>query len=219
MKRKRPIVIALVVVAALALIAALFFSGSSSDTAAPATGTNVWTCSMHPQVRLPKPGKCPICSMPLVPTASIPKKSADTETGGEPMLELSDHARAMASVETAPIERRKLSREIRAVGKVRYNESALSTITARVDGYIERLFIDYTGVEVKAGDHLVEIYSPDLVVAQQELLLSAGDSLAEAVKLKLRRWELTDVQIDEIVRTRKPQDRITLASPINRYGH
>ena len=215
MKRKPRIIIALVVVAALALIAALFFSGSSSDTAAPATGTNVWTCSMHPQVRLPKPGKCPICSMPLVPTASMPKKSADTETGGEPMLELSEHARAMASVETAPIERRKLSREIRAVGKVQYNESALSTITARVDGYIERLFIDYTGVEVKAGDHLVEIYSPDLVVAQQELLLSAGSSLAEAVKLKLRRWELTDAQIDEIVRTRKPQERITLASPIN----
>jgi hypothetical protein len=52
-----------------------------------------------------------------------------------------------------------------------------------VDGYIERLFIDYTGVEVKAGDHLVEIYSPDLVVAQQELLLNAGQSnLAEAAK-------------------------------------
>ena len=111
---------------------------------------------MHPQVRLPNPGKCPICSMPLVP-AAMPKKSGDTDPGGEPMLELSEHARAMASVETVAIERRRLSREIRAVGKVQYNESALSTITSRVDGYIERLFIDYTGVEVKAGDHLVEI--------------------------------------------------------------
>ena len=109
--------LALLVVAALALIAAQFFSGSSSDTAAPATGTHVWTCSMHPQVRLPKPGKCPICSMPLVP-AAMPKKSAGTDAGGEPMLELSEHARAMASVETVPVERRKLSREIRAVGKV-----------------------------------------------------------------------------------------------------
>ena len=244
--------IALVVVAALALIAAQFFSSSSSDTAAPATGTDVWTCSMHPQVRLPKPGKCPICSMPLVPVAAAATKDG---TGGKTasrkitsyrstmmpgeisptlrkdsmgmdmvpvfesegsMLTLSEHARAMASVETAAVERRKLSREIRAVGKVQYNESALSTITARVDGYIERLFIDYTGVEVKAGDHLVEIYSPDLVVAQQELLMNSDrSSLAEAAKLKLRRWELSEAQIDEIIRTRKPQERITLSSPIN----
>ena len=241
--------LALVVVAALAVIAMQLFSGSTTGDATNASnGGGLWTCSMHPQVRLPKPGKCPICSMPLVPVAGSAKKSADvpakiksyrsTMMPGEvsptprkdsmgmdmvpvyesqdSMLELSEHARAMASVETAPVERRKLSREIRAVGKVQYNESALSTITARVDGYIERLFIDYTGVEVKAGDHLVEIYSPDLVVAQQELLMNLSQSnLAEAAKLKLRRWEVPDAQLDEIIRTRKPQERITLSSPIN----
>ena len=170
---------------------------------------------MHPQVRLPNPGECPICSMPLVP-AAMPKKSGDTDPGGEPMLELSEHARAMASVETVAIERRRLSREIRAVGKVQYNESALSTIAARVDGYIERLFIDYTGVEVKAGDHLVEIYSPDFVVAQGELLLNSGQTnISESVKMKLRRWEVTDAQINEVVRTKKPLERITLTAPIN----
>jgi len=88
------------------------------------------------------------------------------------MLELSDHARAMASVETVSVKRSKLSREIRAVGKVQYNETALANVTARVEGYVERLFVDYTGVEVKLGDHLVEIYSPDLVVAQQEMLIA-----------------------------------------------
>ena len=170
---------------------------------------------MHPQVRLPNPGECPICSMPLVP-AAMPKKSGDTDPGGEPMLELSEHARAMASVETVAIERRRLSREIRAVGKVQYNESALSTITSRVDGYIERLFIDYTGVEVKAGDHLVEIYSPDLVVAQGELLLNSGQTnISESVKMKLRRWEVTDAQINEVVRTKKPLERITLSAPMD----
>ena len=146
--------IALVVVAALAFIAAQIFFGSSSDEAAPAAGNKVWTCSMHPQIRLPNPGKCPICEMPLVPVAPA---AATGGTGGQAaarkitsyrstmmpgevsqtprkdsmgmdmvpvyesegsMLELSEHARAMASVETVPIERRKLSREIRAVGKV-----------------------------------------------------------------------------------------------------
>ena len=216
MKRLIHAGIVLAVIAALAVILAQFFtSPSSGDTAASAAGAEVWTCSMHPQVRLPKPGKCPICSMPLVPAAML-KKSADTGAGGESMLELSEHAGAMASVETVPVERRKLSREIRAVGKVQYNESALSTITARVDGYIERLFIDYTGIEVKAGDHLVEIYSPDLVVAQGELLMNSGQSnIIESVKMKLRRWEVTDAQIDEIVRTRKPLERITLLAPID----
>ncbi len=88
------------------------------------------------------------------------------------MLELSEHARAMASVETVPVRRRRLSREIRVVGKVQYDETGLAEITTRVEGYVERLFVDFTGVEVKRGDRLVEIYSPDLVVAQQELLIA-----------------------------------------------
>ena len=158
------IAVVLALIAALAVIAVQFFSGPSSDIAAPATGTNVWTCSMHPQVRLPKPGKCPICSMPLVPvapaatggkpaarritsyrstmmpgeTSPVPRKDSMGmdmvpvfEAEGS-TLTLSEHSRAMAGVETAPVGRRKLSREIRAVGKVQYNESALSTITARV---------------------------------------------------------------------------------------
>lgn len=206
---------------------------------------------MHPQIRLPNPGNCPICEMPLVPVApaaatggaggqaarkitsyqstmmpgevsqmpgkdSMGRDMAPIHEAEDSMLVLSSHARAMASVETAPVERRKLSREIRAVGKVQYNESARSTITARVNGYIERLFIDYIGVEVKAGDHLVEIYSPDLVVAQHEMLIASPQSnIIEAVKMKLRRWELTDAQIEEVVRTRKPQERVTLSSPIN----
>jgi Cu(I)/Ag(I) efflux system membrane fusion protein len=134
------------------------------------------------------------------------------------MLELSDHARAMASVETVSVARRKLSREIRAVGKVQYNETALANVTARVEGYVERLFVDYTGVEVKLGDHLVEIYSPDLVVAQQEMLIALesarSSSLVESSTRKLLRWGLTQEQVDELVRTKKIHERLTLFSPI-----
>ena len=82
---------------------------------------------------------------------------------GEQTIRLSDHDRVMASVETVPVEKRKLVHDLRAVGKVQYNETALATITSRVDGYVERLFVDYTGVQVKTGDHLVELYSPDPV--------------------------------------------------------
>lgn len=134
------------------------------------------------------------------------------------MLELSEHARAMASVETVPVQRRKLSREIRAVGKVQYNETGLANVTTRVEGYVERLFVDYTGVEVKLGDHLVEIYSPDLVVAQQEMLIalesSRSSSLVESSTRKLLRWGLTQEQVDELARNKKIHERLTLFSPI-----
>ena len=225
-------------------------SPGDSDNAAVSQSGQVWTCSMHPQVRLPKPGKCPICSMPLIPakgaatakaaapkithyrSTMMPGEVSDTprkdsmgmdmvpvEDSGDSMLTLSDHARAMASVETAPVERRKLTYEVRAVGKVQYNEAALAVINSRVEGYVERLYVDFTGVQVRKGDHLVEIYSPDLVVAQKELLVAldgpANNALLESSKLKLLRWGLTKQQVDDLVQNKKVSERVTLFSPIN----
>src|SRR5688572_10143743 len=221
MNMKR-IVIALVVVAAagggylLGRSAHRPGMAASASAASPSAAQEVYTCSMHPQVRLDRPGKCPICEMPLILAAA-----AETGTGGEPMLQLSDHALAMASVETTPVTRRELSRELRAVGKIQYNESSLATVTARVDGYAERLFVNFTGVEIKAGDHLAEVYSPDLIVAQQELLIAlqsgTGEqigSLVETAKLKLQRWGLTEDQITALVANKRITDRVTLYSPI-----
>ena len=224
---KRNLLIALAVLV-IAGGAALFLNKSSeggADNAAESSG-QIWTCSMHPQVRLPKPGKCPICLMPLIlatPGAKPAKTNATTNTtaagASDSMLELSEHARAMASVETVPVQRRKMRREIRVIGKVQYNETGLANITTRVEGYVERLFVDYTGIEVKAGDHLVEIYSPDLLVAQQELLVALDSqrntSLVESAKRKLLLWGLTQAQVDDLVRDKKVSDRITLFSPIH----
>ncbi len=215
-KRNLLIALAVIVVVGGAVLLWKKSSDGGDDSIAETTG-QIWTCSMHPQVRLPKPGKCPICSMPLIPAKPAAKPASTNEDSGS-MLELSEHARAMASVETAPVQRRKMSREIRVVGKVQYNETALANITTRVEGYVERLFVDYTGIAVKAGDHLVEIYSPDLLVAQQELLIAlAGQgntSLVESAKRKLLLWGLTREQVDDLVRDKKVSDRITLFSPI-----
>jgi membrane fusion protein, copper/silver efflux system len=173
-------------------------SGGTSD--APPMTKQVYTCSMHPQVRLDQPGNCPICEMPLIPAAS-----ATTAAGEAPMLQLSEHAVSMASVETVAIERRPLSRDLRAVGRIEYNESSLATITPRVDGFAERLFVSFTGVEIRKGDHLAEVYSPELLVAQQELLIAlqagAGNSLAEVAK--------------DLVEKKQTTDRVTLYSPIS----
>lgn len=168
---------------------------------------------MHPQIRLDGPGSCPICEMPLIPAGG-----GQTSGDGTPMLTLSDHAIAMASVETTPVTRRKVSHKVRAVGKIQYNETALATVTVRFEGYAEKLFVNFTGVDIKAGDHLADVYSPDLLVAQQELLsvLDAGPGRSlEPTKGKLRRWGLTEAQINELIQSKTITDRVTLYSPID----
>ncbi|HEX6886041.1 MAG TPA: efflux RND transporter periplasmic adaptor subunit [Planctomycetota bacterium] len=181
---------------------------------APTAASTVYTCSMHPQVRLDGPGDCPICEMPLIPAAS-----ASASDSAAPELQLSEHALAMASVETVAIEERPLVRELRAIGRIEYNESSLATITARVAGYAERLFVDFTGVEIRAGDHLAEVYSPELLVAEQELLIAlqggTAGALVDVARTKLRLLGLTEEQITALVERRETTDRVTLFSPIS----
>lgn len=78
----------------------------------------IWTCSMHPQIRVDQPGRCPLCDMPLIPA----EMGGDGEHGGPPHLQFGEHALAMASVETAPVERRTLEKELRAFGMIQFNE-------------------------------------------------------------------------------------------------
>ena len=187
--------------------------GAPAASVADGARQQTYTCSMHPQVRLDRPGKCPICEMPL-----IPADAAQSTAEGTPMLQLSEHALAMVHVETVAVARRELARELRTVGKVEYNEASLATVTARVDGYAERLFVNFTGIEMQAGDHLAEIYSPDLLLAQQELLIAvqggAAGPMVETSRLKLLRWGLTEAQIQALIDDGQLADRITLYSPI-----
>lgn len=175
----------------------------------------IYTCSMHPQIRLDNPGKCPICEMPLILTR---QPNTDDERGLT-VLKLSEHARAMASVESVEVAPMLENYDVHAVGKVAYNETALSTITTRVDGYAEKLFVNFTGIDVNKGDHLAEIYSPDLVVAQQEVLIAvrSGEtgSMLDSTLLKLERWGLTKEQLKALVESRKVAERVTLYSPIS----
>lgn len=213
----------------LAMIVLLALAGlgiSSLSSVAPeaqaeplAIAGQIWTCSMHPQVRKDKPGKCPICGMPLILVDTGKGKSSQGRSTNDPMLTLSEHARAMASVETVPVERRKLFKELGAVGKIQYNETGLATIVSRVDGYIERLYVDYTGVSVKKGDHLVEIYSQELAASMSEMLIFSSvedrQRSIDSSKTRLRQFGMDDAQIDEVLKTRKAVPRVTLFSPID----
>ncbi len=137
---------------------------------------------------------------------------------GEGSLHIAEAARQNAGLQTAVVTARELKHLLRAVGKVDYNETGLATITSRVEGYVENLFVNFTGVEVKKGDHLVEIYSPDFAVAQRELLLGRNDAtdktLLTAAKQKLERWGLLPQQIETFLSEGKVTERVTLMAPI-----
>ena len=184
-----------------------------------------WTCSMHPQIRQPKPGKCPICFMDLIPVAS----SGDDL--GERQISFSQAAIKLMEIATAPVERKFVTAEIRMVGKIDYDEAQVKNITAWVPGRIDRLYVDFTGTTVSKGDHMVELYSPELISAQAELLQAvkaAGNVKTETSELvtrttlatldasreKLRLLGLTDEQISKIESSGKTVTHITIYSPI-----
>ncbi len=192
---------------------------TAEETTTP-KGPTMWTCSMHPQIRQPKPGKCPLCGMDLIPVAKT--------SGGLRTLAVSPEARALMQVETVPVERRYVTHEIRMVGKVDYDETKLGYITAWVSGRLDRLYVDYTGVEVKKGDHMVFIYSEDLYSAQQELIQAVrfagqrgpspsgtGVNLVESAREKLRLLGLTEEQIRAIEKQDKPSDHLTIYAPVS----
>jgi Cu(I)/Ag(I) efflux system membrane fusion protein len=131
---------------------------------------------------------------------------------------------------TAPVERKFVSAVVRMVGKVDYDETRLAYITAWFPGRLDRLYIDYTGVPVKEGDHMFDLYSPELISAQEELLqaleavknvqdtqLSVMREMTEstviAAREKLRLWGLKAEQIEKIERTGKVQDHVTIYAP------
>lgn len=204
-------------VVAAALAAGFFLGRGASPPAAASAGTpskqaEVWTCSMHPQIRVSQAGKCPICSMPLVQVAD-----AGADSGGAAVLQLSDAAIAMAGIETTAVTRRPLLHEIRAVGRIEPNETSLATVTSRVEGWVEKLFVDATGVRVAKGDHLLELYSPELISDQNELLIAlrtdAGPDVLRAAKSRLERWGMGPEEIEELLKTRKALETVTIHAP------
>ena len=136
-----------------------------------------WTCVMHPTVKMSEPGSCPVCKMDLIPIY---------EGSG---LELTEQQKALIPVRTEPVVFREVSREIRTVGVLDYNETRMAYASTRISGWIEDLHIDFTGIKVREGDELLSIYSPELVTAQEEYLtaLKSSEELQNTEYAELRR--------------------------------
>jgi Cu(I)/Ag(I) efflux system membrane fusion protein len=224
------------VIGVSALIAVGFLLGhmapSASQTDAAMTNTpsdhadQKWYCSMHPQIIRDKPGLCPICEMDLIP---MPTEMAAHAAPRE--LVISEAAASLMDIQTSAVERRAVTNRVRMVGKVDYDETRVKSITAWSPGRIDRLYVDFTGTRVAQGDHLVDLYSPELFGAQAELLQAARaasraeaetsdylqDSAAAmlaAAREKLRLLGLKTEQIEHIEKSGEPLTHVTIYSPI-----
>ena len=201
-------------------------SGKAAPAAAIAEKAITWTCSMHPQIQLPGSGQCPICGMDLIP---LEDSGGDA---GPRSLVMSESDKALARIQTAPVERRFVENEIRMVGKVVYDETRVKSVSAWIPGRLDRLFVDYTGTRVAKGDHMVLLYSPEVLEAQQSLI-EAKKSLTETAnersqflrdsarrhleseRERLRLWGLTQSQIDTIEERGKAEPYIQINAPLS----
>lgn len=178
-----------------------------------------YTCPMHPAVRETQDGRCPICGMDLAPV------TFDEEESGVIFV---DHARrGQLGVRTAKVERAAMTRSIRAIARVAYDESKLDDVTLKLGGFISKLHVTQTGQPVEKGQRLFTLYSPELFAAQQEYLLAReshadagsgrGDYLVRATEKKLELWGLSRSQIDELARRGKPLEDVPFYSPASGY--
>lgn len=207
------------------LVGAFFFSNDSAmpeDAHTDHDGATSWTCSMHPQIKLDEPGQCPICFMDLIPLTNSQGMDRPNQ------YSMSPTAAKLAEILTTPVRRGLAVGEIRLSGKINYDETSIKTISAWFPGRLERLFVDYTGIPVRRGDHLFEIYSPSLYSAQEELLSAyrrnavtnssnnkVRNEAFQAVRAKTKLLGLSETQIEEIIAEGEPRAALQINSPIS----
>jgi len=255
--RRRKIIIGLGVL--VAVTGAGFFvwksKGSNpATTESASTGQshkNTYYCPMHPSYKSDKPDNCPVCSMKLVKMESAP--AAEGNLGHQPgmggmgststvgngtnlpagkSIFITPQRQQMIGMQTVLVNEMPLTKEIRAVGKVAYDETKVTHIHTKVTGYVEEVFVDYKGQDVKKGDPMFTIYSPELVSTQEEYLLalrsrntlknssfewvsSGSQSLVDAARERLRLWDIRDGEIEKLEREGKPRRTLTIYSPVN----
>ncbi len=176
-----------------------------------------WQDPMHPAYKSDKPGIAPDCGMDLVPVYDEP--AASSPAAGT--IQISPEKQQMIGVKFGTAEYTSVSETLRAVGKIAIDETRVARVHPKIEGWIEHVHVDFMGAPVKKGDPLVTVYSPEMLASQKEYLLALkarevmqdGDGIVEASRKRLELWDLSASQIEELERTRKPIQSITIYSP------
>ena len=197
----------------------------------------LYTCSMHPEVRSDKPGTCPICNMNLVPIETdldtgegdgpasadgasgeriVPMDSNATNTTNMfGTLRMREDAVALAGIQTTRAVKRRASREVVVPGRLSINPNSQAMISSYVSGRLEEVFVREEGAEVREGEPMFSIYSPDLISAQKELIEAAGSSVFASARTRLLRLGLTKEQVDWIASLEEPEEVVDVMAPVS----
>jgi multidrug efflux pump subunit AcrA (membrane-fusion protein) len=189
-----------------------------------------WYDPMHPAYKSDKGGIAPDCGMTLVP------KYADDDLSKMPTgtVVIPEDKQLLASVRTAVIERKPLTREIRTTAEIVADETRISHVHVKTGGYIDHVFVDYVGQLVKKGEPLFTLYSPDLVSTQEEYLIAkrgnatlgtapftdvaqGAQSLLNSTRERLKLWDISDEQIKRLDETGKVERDLTFYSPVTGF--
>jgi membrane fusion protein, copper/silver efflux system len=188
------------------------------------TEATQYTCGMHPMVISADPGTCPICAMDLTPMVAGKASQSSRSIHVDPVTS------QRMGIRTAKAAIRDLTRKIHTVGLVGYEEPGQHAINSKISGWVEKLYINETGQQVTKGDPLLELYSPDLVAAQEELLLAVrnrkemktsgfaealtdADLLLSAARKRLQLWDIQSRQIKKLEKSGKVLKNLTLYAP------
>ncbi|MDR5591975.1 efflux RND transporter periplasmic adaptor subunit [Christiangramia sp. SM2212] len=213
---KKYILYLLLIIAGL-LLGYVIFSNSSKEVHdhKEAETTEAWTCSMHPQVMQPEPGDCPICGMDLIPAdATSDGLSAD-------QFSMTENAMKLANIQTTTVgEGKGTEGKMNLFGKIEVNDDQNAAMPAHFDGRVEKLYVNTVGDKVSMGQTIANVYSPELVAAQQELITAAKlknsqPQLYQAVRNKFRNWKISDAMLDEIENSGNVRTSIPVYSHVN----
>lgn len=202
------------------IILLFVFACSNSDDSNK-MNNDYWTCTMHPQVHKDGPGACPICGMDLIKKVVEDTANVSSEKDMKGMITLSSNKQILANVSTIKVKKESLKKELTAYSYLDFAEQNRKTIPAKFNGRIEKLFVNKTGDYIKKGQSLFEIYSPDLIQAQNEYLIALSNnrnennSLIEASKKKLELFGLTSNQIEDLKNSGKINLTLTYYSPVS----
>ena len=179
----------------------------------------LWTCSMHPEIIRDHPGNCPICGMELV--KKVDNAVALNDIQLDDLLQPTDRF-VVSSIPVTTVKRSSEVVEVDALGIVSYDTRLINTISARVSGRIEKLYVKYRYQHIMKGQKIMDIYSPELLTTEQELLFlikndPANSSLINAAKQKLLLLGVSESQVQQIMGTKKPSLTISVYS--NYTGH
>jgi RND family efflux transporter MFP subunit len=210
--------------------------GTPSPVVTPGRRILYWTDPMTPGYKSDKPGKSPFMDMDLVPVyddgSSSPGGSGSVS--GYTSIAISPERQQAIGIQIGKAEVRDLAQTIRTVGRVTLDETLLFQIRPKFEGYVEDLFVDYTGKSVRKGQPLLSIYSPELLATQQEYLLAVrarerlgassnpdvargAASLYESARQRLLLWDIRPADIERLERSGQPQKAVTLFSPVDGF--